>query len=233
MQLFKFNSDSEADYLNKELFTNNVESPWCCPTFNYWNVFNQFIITTLLSDGKNRSTSRSKIIVDLGKKESWNDVEWNIFSPKIKESLYNHANLRLVNNLNEVRKKSKSFRNNIISIAQGREAQKIIGKEVSAIITGVQSYGFFAELDNLTAEGLVHVSTLGDDWYEYRSRQNLLVGRKNKRTYQLAQKINVRVLKVDILKNQIDLELVKDDETVTETALDNKNSINLQTDNYE
>ena len=233
LQLFKFNSDSDTEYLNKELFTHNVESPWCCSSFNYWNVFNQFIITTLLSDGKNKSTSRSKICVDLGKKESWNDVEWSIFSSKIKESLYDHANLRLVNNLNEVRKKSKSFRNNIISIAQGREAQKIIGKEVSAIITGVQSYGFFAELDNLTAEGLVHVSTLGDDWYEYRSRQNLLVGRKNKRTYQLAQKINVRVLKVDILKNQIDLELVKDDETVTETELDNKNTINLQTDNYE
>ena len=53
---------------------------------------------------------------------------------------------------------------------------------------------------------------MGDDWYEYRSRQNLLVGRKSKKTYQLAQKINVRVLKVDILKNQIDLELVQEKE---------------------
>ena len=58
---------------------------------------------------------------------------------------------------------------------------------------------------------------MGDDWYEYRSRQNLLVGRKSKKTYQLAQKINVRVLKVDILKNQIDLELVNETETETET----------------
>ena len=135
--------------------------------------------------------------------------------------------MRLINNLNEIRKKSKSFRNNIISIAQGREAQKIIGKEVTAIITGVQSYGFFAEIDDLTAEGLVHVSTLGDDWYEYRSRQNLLVGRKSKKTYQLAQKINVRVLKVDILKNQIDLELVNETETETETI----NTINVESDN--
>ena len=84
---------------------------------------------------------------------------------------------------------------------------------------------FFAEIDDLTAEGLVHVSTLGDDWYEYRSRQNLLVGRKSKKTYQLAQKINVRVLKVDILKNQIDLELVKEKESI--------NSINVESDNYE
>ena len=89
----------------------------------------------------------------------------------------------------------------------------------------MQSYGFFAEIEDLTAEGLVHVSTLGDDWYEYRSRQNLLVGRKNKKTYQLAQKINVRVLKVDILKNQIDLELVKEKEKET------INSIKVESDN--
>ena len=68
---------------------------------------------------------------------------------------------------------------------------------------------------------------MGDDWYEYRSRQNLLVGRKSKKTYQLAQKINVRVLKVDILKNQIDLELVNEIETETETI----NTINVESDN--
>ena len=87
----------------------------------------------------------------------------------------------------------------------------------------IQSYGFFAEIEDLTAEGLVHVSTLGDDWYEYRSRQNLLVGRKYKKTYQLAQKVMVKVLKIDILKNQIDLELVKNDDT---ESTDNKDIIN-------
>ncbi len=177
-----------------------------------------------MSDGKNKSTSRSKETVDLGLKDSWKDVKWDLFTPKTKENIDNYSKLRLVQNLNEIRKKSKTFRNNIISIAQCREAQKIIGNEITAIITGVQSYGFFAELDELTSEGLVHVSTLGDDWYEYRSRQNLLVGRKYKKTYQLAQKVNVRVLKVDILKNQIDLELVK--ETDSE-----KNSINIESAN--
>jgi len=96
---------------------------------------------------------------------------------------------------------------------------------VKAIITGVQSYGFFAEIEGLTAEGLVHVSTLGDDWYEYRSRQNLLIGRKSKKTYQLSQEVNVRVLKVDILKNQIDLELVKNNEA------DSLNRKNINTEN--
>ncbi len=63
---------------------------------------------------------------------------------------------------------------------------------------------------------------MGDDWYEYRSRQNLLVGRKNKKTYHLAQRVKVKVLKVDILKNQIDLELVKDAEIELINSNENK-----------
>tara|TARA_Y100001968_G_scaffold314555_1_gene340089 strand:- start:196 stop:2487 length:2292 start_codon:yes stop_codon:yes gene_type:complete len=225
LKLHKLNHILDDEDLNYEIESNNIEAPWCCPTLNYWNIFNQFILTSLLTDGKNKSTTRSKEVVELGKKESWKDVKWEIFSSKVSDNIDNHTNLRLIQDLNEIRKKSKSFRNNIISIAQGREAQKIIGKEVKAIITGVQSYGFFAEIDDLTAEGLVHVSTLGDDWYEYRSRQNLLVGRKSKKTYQLAQIVSVRVLKVDILKNQIDLELVKENNS------ESNSSINIDSNN--
>ena len=212
LKLFKHNIDLENHNIETLKLINNIESPWCCPTLNYWNIYNQFILSSLLSEGKNKSSSRSKLSIELGKKDSWNEVNWEIFSSKVNDTIDNYSNLKLIQHLNDIRKQSKSFRNNLISIAQGREAQKIIGKEVSAVITGVQSYGFFAEIDDLTAEGLVHVSTLGDDWYEYRSRQNLLIGRKNKKTYQLAQQVNVKVLKVDILKNQIDLELVIDDE---------------------
>ena len=212
LKLFNNNSSIENSELIKSS-TRKIESPWCCPSLNYWNIFNQFIISSLLNDGKNKSSSRSRIKIELGQKDSWNKVDWQIFSTKVKDIIDNNLSLKLIQHLNEIRKQTKSFRNNIISIAQGREAQKIIGKEVNAIISGVQSYGFFAEIDDITAEGLVHVSTLGDDWYEYRSRQNLLIGRKNKRTYQLSQKIKVKVLKVDILKNQIDLELVKGDES--------------------
>ncbi len=227
LKLYKLNTSEENELFIQEPQINNIECPWCCPSLNYWNVFNQFIISSLLIDGKSKASSRSKDSIDLGKKGIWDEVKWDLFTPKIKDNLENYCNLKLIQYLNEVRKKSKSFRNNIISIAQGREAQKIIGQEVTAIITGVQSYGFFAEIEEITAEGLVHVSTLGDDWYEYRSRQNLLVGRKNKKTYQLAQKVNVRVLKVDILKNQIDLELVKTNDN--ENTISTKIGTNINT----
>ena len=213
LKLYKNNNTLDIDDFNDKLSEKYIESPWCCPTLNYWNIFNQYLISFLLNEGKNKLSSRSKEYVDLGKKDSWNDISWDLFSTKVNETIDIHSNLRLIQHLNEIRKQSKSFRNNIISIAQCREAQNIIGKQVTAVITGVQSYGFFAELEEITSEGLVHVSTLGDDWYEYRSRQNLLIGRKYKKTYQLGQKVYVRVLKVDILKNQIDLELSTKEDT--------------------
>jgi ribonuclease R len=57
-------------------------------------------------------------------------------------------------------------------------------------------------------EGLVHVSSLKDDWYEYRSRQNRLVGRKNRRTYMLGDQVEVEIQKVDALRHQIDLAVI-------------------------
>ena len=70
------------------------------------------------------------------------------------------------------------------------------------------------------SEGLVHVSSLNDDWYEYRSRQNRLVGRKSRRMFQLGDSIKVKILKVDILRNQIDLEV---NETIIPSTVQNHN----------
>ena len=92
-------------------------------------------------------------------------------------------------------------------MTQSRAAENLIDTEQSGTITGVQSYGFFVELDDSYVEGLVHVSSLNDDWYEYRSRQNKLVGRKNKKVFQLGDKVQLNIVKVDVIRNQVDLEL--------------------------
>ena len=100
---------------------------------------------------------------------------------------------------NEIRLISKDHDND--------ETEKLLGNIYSGFILSVQSYGFFVELSELNVEGLVHVSTLNNDWYEYRSRQNLLIGRKSKKSYKVGDATEVKIIKVDILKYQIDLEL--------------------------
>ena len=96
---------------------------------------------------------------------------------------------------------------NLINIKKVRKAEKLLGNIYNGFILSVQTYGFFVEISELNVEGLVHVSTLNNDWYEYRSRQNLLIGRKSKKSYKVGDAIEVKIIKVDILKYQIDLEL--------------------------
>jgi ribonuclease R len=63
-------------------------------------------------------------------------------------------------------------------------------------------------------EGLVHVSSLKDDWYEYRARQQALFGRKNRASYRLGDRVAVQVKSVDYYRQQIDLVTVGSDGAV-------------------
>ena len=105
-------------------------------------------------------------------------------------------------------------------MAQAREAEPLVGQTLQGVISGVQSYGFFVEVPPSQVEGLVHVSSLVDDWYEYRSRQNRLVGRKNRRTYMLGDRVEVVIQKVDVLRHQIDLAVVLAEGDGAESAAD-------------
>ena len=143
-------------------------------------------------------------------KDSWKEVDWDIYNSSIIKNMDLIFNKIIINKLNEYKNKVRQYRTNMLSIKKVRKAEKFIGKTYSGLIISVQSYGFFVEIPELYVEGLVHVSTLSNDWYEYRSRQNLLIGRKSKNSYKIGDVIDIKIIKVDILKYQIDLELVKD-----------------------
>ena len=145
--------------------------------------------------------------VNIFKKDSWKLVNWSLFNAsntKLLNSLFNDV---FIDKYNSYKNQYDLFRSNYINIKRIRQAEKLIGANFKGLIITVQSYGFFVELPDLYVEGLVHVSTLNDDWYEYRSRQNLLVGRKSKNTFRVGDLIQIKIVKVDILKFQIDLEI--------------------------
>ena len=188
----------------------NVYAPWTCPSLHYHDIANQYVISSLLKEGKKKSTSRSKNIINLGQKDCWKDIDWDILPEESLKELVKMFTEQTTSQLNTQNRRARSLYNGFISMLQARNIEKSIGKELDAVVSGVQSYGFFAEILPTMAEGLVHVSTLNDDWYEYRSRQCRLVGRKNKKSYQLGDKVSVKILKIDILRNQIDLEINQD-----------------------
>ena len=138
---------------------------------------------------------------------SWEKVNWDIFNSSISKNIDILFNEFIIDKLNEYKNKVTQYKSNILSLKKVRKAEKLLGNSYSGFILSVQSYGFFVEISELFVEGLVHVSTLNNDWYEYRSRQNLLIGRKSKKSYKVGDEIEVKIIKVDILKYQIDLEL--------------------------
>jgi ribonuclease R len=83
-----------------------------------------------------------------------------------------------------------------------------IGLEMKAIITGVAEYGFFAQAVDLPVEGMIHVSTLDDDYYYFDDATHSLIGRRSQRRYRLGDKVRVQVVRVDVQRRQLDFRMV-------------------------
>jgi ribonuclease R len=83
-----------------------------------------------------------------------------------------------------------------------------LGMELEAVITGVADYGFFAQSQTLPIEGLVHISTLTEDYYYYEEATHSLLGRRTGRHYQLGNKIRVEVVRVDVQRRQLDFRVI-------------------------
>jgi ribonuclease R len=85
-----------------------------------------------------------------------------------------------------------------------RELKKPEKQSFKAIITDVKNHGLFVELTDSLAFGMVHISTLDDDFYHPNNDGTALVGRRKQKTYSLGQYIMVQVERVDRFKRQID-----------------------------
>ncbi|WP_054669317.1 ribonuclease R [Lentilactobacillus senioris] len=87
-----------------------------------------------------------------------------------------------------------------------------VGEEFDAVISSVLKFGMFVELPN-TVEGLVHISRMNDDYYEYVEQFMALVGRGTRRTYKMGQPIRVKVVNVDVEHSAVDFDIVNPEET--------------------
>jgi ribonuclease R len=81
--------------------------------------------------------------------------------------------------------------------------ERHVGEQFDGVISGVTNWGFYVELPN-TVEGLVHVSSLKDDYYRFDERHYELVGEVTNRRYRLGQAVSVRCMGVDRIVNSVD-----------------------------
>ena len=83
-----------------------------------------------------------------------------------------------------------------------------IGQEFDGIISSVTNFGLFVELPN-TIEGLVHMSSLDDDYYVFDERHLTLVGERTKKMYKLGEEVRIIVSKVDLASHEVYFDIIK------------------------
>jgi ribonuclease R len=78
-----------------------------------------------------------------------------------------------------------------------------------ALVTDVRNFGFFVEVPGVGLSGLVHLSSVQDDFFVFDPARNHLVGRRTRRIIKLGDKVSVQIYKVDTFKKQVDYQLAK------------------------
>jgi ribonuclease R len=83
-----------------------------------------------------------------------------------------------------------------------------IGEVFKGVIGGVAAFGFFVELQDIFVEGMVRVTSLYDDYYQYHEKRYCLVGERTHRTFKMGDEVVVRVDRVDVERRHIDFGLI-------------------------
>jgi ribonuclease R len=85
-----------------------------------------------------------------------------------------------------------------------------LGNEFSGTVSAVTSFGIFVQLDELYVEGLVHVTELGSDYFQYEEARNELRGERTGIRYRLTDRVRVQLLRVDLDARKMDFRLIQE-----------------------
>ncbi len=85
-----------------------------------------------------------------------------------------------------------------------------LGEKLDAVVTGVADYGFFAQAERFPAEGLVHISSLTDDFYHFDEDSRSLTGNRSQKRFRLGDRVRVVVARVDVQRRMLDFRLAPD-----------------------
>ena len=87
--------------------------------------------------------------------------------------------------------------------------QDRVGEVFAGTISGVTSFGIFVSLDGVYVEGLVHVTELGNDYYQFDPARHTMTGERTHHVYRLADRLQVKVVRVDLETSRIDFALAE------------------------
>ncbi len=109
----------------------------------------------------------------------------------------------------EMERRADEAANELVAWKKVRFMADKVGEEYDGFITGVAPFGLFVQLVEHYVEGLVHISSLADDYYRYLERAHQLRGENTHRVFRLGDPIRVQVVRVDQDRRQVDLGVVE------------------------
>ncbi|HEX5608089.1 MAG TPA: VacB/RNase II family 3'-5' exoribonuclease, partial [Candidatus Binatia bacterium] len=96
----------------------------------------------------------------------------------------------------------------MVDLKKAQFMQNRIGEKFSGFINSLANFGFFVELDNYFIEGLVKLSSLTDDDYDYYEKEYVIKGRRHGQKFRLGDNVRVRVARINAFRSEIDFELL-------------------------
>ena len=120
-----------------------------------------------------------------------------------------HKYEKLCEHSSEMEKRAADAERASVKYKQVQFMQQFVGDRVfEGIVSGVTEWGVYVELVETRCEGMVRMSEITDDYYEYDAKNFRIIGQRRKRIISLGDKLKVRVLKTDMDRRTIDLEFV-------------------------
>ncbi|MBD8017365.1 ribonuclease R [Kaistella pullorum] len=97
-----------------------------------------------------------------------------------------------------------------IKFMQVKFMEKHVGQDFQGVISGVADFGFWVQIPENGAEGLIKLRDLMDDSYSYDSKNHLVQGARTGNQYQLGDQVRIRVMKANLIQKQLDFKIIND-----------------------
>lgn len=122
---------------------------------------------------------------------------------------YDSALVEIAEHSSEREEASVNAERDVLDMKMAEYMESHIGEIYEGVITTITNFGFFVELSNMV-EGLVHVNTLKDDFYNYIPEKLSLIGKETKKQYRIGDKVKVRIISSSKATAMIDFELLNE-----------------------
>ena len=115
---------------------------------------------------------------------------------------------QMARHTSEMERRAEDAEREVVQWKKVRVMSDKVGDEFTGYVTGVTAFGLFIELVEHFVEGLVHISSMADDYYRFFERQHELRGENSRKVYRLGDKVSVRLVRVDREHRKLELALV-------------------------